>query len=109
MPRGRPAESKIRDNIAEILYLKGRSHGYEIYRIYIAVFPKVTLRSIYYQLRRGADIGIFKVEDVVNEQGDFSWGESAKKTYYSLGAEAKPRANNRVKEYIDSLKLSEES
>ena len=60
--RGRPVSSNIRDNVAEILYFMGKGYGYDIYKVYVNVFPKVTLRSIYYHLRKGTDLGIFEIE-----------------------------------------------
>jgi len=48
--RGRPVKSEIRQNIVEILFYLKRAYGYDIYKVYIKIFPKVTLRSIYYHL-----------------------------------------------------------
>ena len=101
MPRGRPVRSTIRQNIIEILYFLGKAYGYDIYKVYKAVFPKVTLRSIYYHLRKGVSLGEFKIEKIEQEKGDYSWGETAEKIYYSLGDNAKPTGNEKVKEYID--------
>lgn len=109
MGRGRPVFSQIRENIAEILFFKDRCHGYEIYSTYIAIYPKVSQRSIYYQLKRGEALGMFRVERVVEEEGRFSWGTTAKKRYYTLGRYAKPVGDERVRRYIDSLKLSEKA
>jgi len=53
MPKGRPVKSEIRQNIVEILYFMKQGYGYEIYKVYVAIFPKVTMRSIYYHLRKG--------------------------------------------------------
>ena len=46
MKKGRPVRSEIRQNIVEILHFIKKAYGYEIYKIYVAIFPKVTLRSI---------------------------------------------------------------
>ena len=104
MPRGRPVKSQIRQNIVEIIYFAGKAYGYNIYKTYKAVYPKVTLRSIYYHLRKGVQLGEFKVEKVEKEKGNYSWGGEAEKVYYSLGPNAKPTADQKVKEHLDRRK-----
>ena len=104
MPRGRPVKSEIRQNIIEILYFMKEGYGYEIYKAYITIFPKVTMRSIYYHLKKGTSIGEFKVSKVEREKGEYSWGGEAEKTYYSLGEKAKPIGNTKVKEYFENWK-----
>ncbi|MBN1502138.1 hypothetical protein JW930_01220 [Candidatus Woesearchaeota archaeon] len=99
--RGRPIGSSIRQNIVEILHFLKKGYGYEIYKIYIEIFPKITLRSVYYHLRKGADVGEFKVHKIEKEKGDYSWGEIAEKVYYSLGNAAVPQINPSVKKYFD--------
>jgi len=98
--RGRPVYSKIRQNIVEILYVLGKAYGYEIYKSYIRIFPKVTMRSIYYHLNKGVVLREFKVDEIKLEKGDYSWGEAARKIYYALGPNAKPMAENRVREIL---------
>ncbi|MBU0756763.1 MAG: hypothetical protein KKF44_01745 [Nanoarchaeota archaeon] len=100
--RGRPPNSRIRDNIIEILHFIKKGYGYDIFKIYRQVFPKVTLRSIYYHLNKGVELGLFVFEKVKNEKGDYSWGETAEKIYYSLGHNAKPIGIKKIKEYLDS-------
>ena len=68
MTKGRPLKSEIRKNIVEILNIKKSLYGYEIYKIYTAIFPKVTLRSIYYNLSKGVQTGELKVEKVIKMQ-----------------------------------------
>jgi len=102
--RGRKVGSPIRQSIAEILYFIGKGYGYDIYKIYLEVFPKVTLRSIYYHLKKGEALGEFEVENVKKERGNYSWGEMAEKVYYKLGKEAKVKINMRVKKYLESRK-----
>ena len=102
MRTGRPTKSEIRQNVVEILYFIKNAYGYEIYKIYTAIFPKITLRSVYYHLRKGVDIGEFQVNKIEKEKGDYSWGSEAEKIYYSLGPNAKPTANDRVREYVES-------
>ena len=102
--KGRPVKSEIRQNIVEILHFVHKAYGYEIYKVYVAIFPKVTLRSIYYHLKKGISLGEFTINKVEKEKGDYSWGGEAEKIYYSLGNQAKPTGNDRVKEYVDSKK-----
>lgn len=104
MKRGRPLNSPIRENIAEILSNLGSAHGYEIYKYYSQIFPKATQRSIYYQLRRGVALEEFKVSRVKIEEGTFSWGTQAEKTYFSLGIKATPKGLLRAKQIIDKIK-----
>ena len=104
MGRGRPIGSDIRQNIIEILYFLKQGYGYDIYRIYKEVFPAVTLRSIYYHLRKGVQLEEFKIEKVKQEKGDYSWGESAEKIYYSLGKNAKPAGVERVRKAVEKVK-----
>ena len=98
--RGRPTFSQIRQNIVEILYFLDKGYGYDIYKTYRALFPKVTLRSIYYHLKKGTRIGEFKVNKVKLEKGDFSWGDQVEKIYYTLGPNAKPTCLKNVKEFL---------
>jgi len=101
MPRGRPIKSEIRQNIVEILFFMKKGYGYEIYKAYVALFPKVTMRSIYYHLKKGVDLNEFKVEKIEKEKGDYSWGGEAEKIYYALDDKAKPVGNDKVKEYFE--------
>lgn len=101
MARGRPLKSEIRQNIVEILFFMKEGYGYEIYKAYINVFPKVTMRSIYYHLNKGVDTKEFKVSKVKAEKGDYSWGSQAEKVYYSLGENAEPRRDERVRKYFE--------
>lgn len=98
--RGRPVSSVIRQNITEILFFLGKGYGYDIYKTYTAIFPKVTLRSIYYHLRKGIDLGEFEVEKIEKEKGNYSWGEIAEKIYYKLGKNAAPKGDRRVKDFF---------
>ncbi|MCH8329474.1 MAG: hypothetical protein IIB81_03715 [Nanoarchaeota archaeon] len=104
MPKGRPVKSEIRQNIVEILYFMKEGYGYEIYKSYIVIFPKVTMRSIYYHLKKGVDLNEFKVSKIEKEKGNYSWGGEAEKIYYSLGEAAKPTVNEKAKEYFEKKK-----
>lgn len=107
MPRGRPIKSEIRQNMVEILYFLKKAYGYEIHKVYNDIFPKATLRSMYYNLRKGVELGEFKVEKIASEKGDYSWGAEAEKIYYVLGPKAKPKADLKVKKYLDKKKASQ--
>ena len=98
--RGRPSYSVIRQNIIDILQYIHRGYGYDIYKIYKAVFPKVTLRSIYYHLNKGVELGELKIQKKEQEKGQYSWGETAEKIYYSLGKNASPKKNPLIEEYL---------
>ena len=103
MNRGRPNASQIRQNIVEILHFLGKGYGYDIYKVYISLFPKVTLRSIYYHLKKGEQLKEFQVNQIKQEQGDFSWGSSVEKIYYTLDQNAKPAVVKRVGEFVEKL------
>ncbi len=104
MGKGRPVQSEIRQNIIDILYFAGKLHGYGIYKHYLKLFPRCAQKSVYYHLNKGAALGEFKVEEIKQEKGDYSWGDSAKKIYYKLGKKAKPRINKKIKEYFSKKK-----
>ena len=106
MKKGRPVKSEIRQNIVEILFFMKEGYGYGIYKAYVAIFPKVTMRSIYYHLKKGISLNEFKVSRIEKEKGDYSWGGEAEKIYYSLGSNAKPLGNEKAKEYFDKKKIS---
>ncbi|MBS3132899.1 hypothetical protein J4470_02075 [Candidatus Woesearchaeota archaeon] len=101
MPRGRPAGSKVRQNVVEILHYAKELHGYNIYAIYKGIFPKVTMRAIYYHLKKGVSTGEFKVAGVRKEKGDYSWGGEVERIYYTLGPNARASGNPAVKEHLD--------
>ncbi len=100
--KGRPVKSAIRTNIIEILYFGKKMYGYDVYKAYVSVFPRVTMRSIYYNLRKGIDTGEFEIESIKMEKGDYSWGGQAEKTYYKLSANARPLGEKRIKDFFDS-------
>ena len=104
MGRGRPIGSGIRQNMIEILYFLGEGSGYDIFKVYREIYPKITLRSIYYHLKKGLILEEFKVKEIKKVSGNFSWGNSVEKKYYELGKNAKPSADVRVKEFLDKKK-----
>lgn len=102
--KGRPVKSQIRENILEILQVGGPLHGYEIFNIYCEIFGKVHIRSIYYHLKKGTTIGEMKVDKIVQEIGEYSWGNKAEKTYYTVGEYVKSTVNPNVKKYFEAKK-----
>lgn len=109
MPRGRPTRSVIRQNMVELLYFLHKAHGYELYKWYIKLFPKCTIRVIYYHLKKGTVLKEFKVEKVAMERGNYSWGQMAEKTYYALGENAQPKGDMHLKEMMDKLQGNSKS
>lgn len=99
--KGRPVRSAIRTNIVEILHHGKKMYGYDVYKAYVNIFPRVTMRSVYYNLRKGLDTGEFEIESIKMEKGDYSWGGQAEKTYYKLGPNARAMGNQRVKSFFD--------
>jgi hypothetical protein len=99
--RGRPIGSSIRQNIVEILYFRKKAYGYDLYKDYCELFPKATLRVIYYHLQKGVALKEFELEEVRMEKGDYSWGGEAEKKYYKLGPNANPRIDKKVKAYFE--------
>ena len=99
--RGRPIGSNIRQNLVEILYYKKKAYGYDLYKDYCELFPEVTLRVIYYHLKKGIILREFKLEEVKMEKGSYSWGGEAEKKYYKLGENASPKADKKVKLFFE--------
>ena len=97
--KGMPVQSEIRQNVVEILSVVGKGYGYGIYKIYKDVFPKVTMRVIYYHLQKGIQTQEFSIDNIQKEKGDYSWGGEAEKIYYKLGPKAKPKGDPRVREW----------
>ena len=106
MPKGRPPQSSIRQNVVEIIFYLQQGYGYQICKIYNEIFPKATRRVIYYHLKKGCDLGEFKVHKVESEKGNYSWGPTAQKTYYGLGKKAQPQGLGQVKAYLEKVTTS---
>ncbi|PIO05334.1 hypothetical protein COT47_05285 [Candidatus Woesearchaeota archaeon CG08_land_8_20_14_0_20_43_7] len=98
--RGRPHGSNIRQNMINLLFYMQAAHGYELYKVYSSIFPRVSQRVIYYHLKRGVQLDEFQVEKIQSESGNFSWGNQAEKIYYSLGPSANPRENERIEHFL---------
>jgi hypothetical protein len=104
MKRGRPAKSQIRQNVVEILHYLGEGYGYQLAKLYNEIFPEVTMRSIYYHLRKGTETKEILLHKIKREEGEFSWGPTVEKIYYTLGEKANPKGDIRVKDYITPKK-----
>lgn len=98
MPR--KPKSIIRENIKKILSVVEEINGYDLYKIYIEVYPKVTMRSIYYNLTKGQELNEFKIKRVIEEEGDFSWGSTSRKVFYKINTVDVPMILNREKSQI---------
>ncbi|HDP73973.1 MAG TPA: hypothetical protein ENN46_03410 [Candidatus Woesearchaeota archaeon] len=103
---GRKPYSEIRENIIRILFVIGKGDGYLISKIYERVFPHVTMRSVYYHLNKGLELGTFNVEEVAEEQGSFSWGSVARKVYYSLSPARVVQLDPALREKIQKAHLA---
>ena len=95
--RGRPANSAIRDNITELLYLLGPSYGYDLYKQYRKACGQVSLRSIYYHLKKGQELGLFKPMSIEKKKGNFSWGSVVERRLFGLTKKAKPKGDTKIK------------
>ena len=82
--KGRPVGSKLRDNITLILVQKGPMYGYEIFKEHKKRFGLTNICSIYYNLKKGVEIGLFKCKKVKDKEGNYSWGNSATVSIYSI-------------------------
>ncbi len=81
--RGRPVGSRIRDEILVILLKKGPLCGYEVYKEYVKRNGPVNIRSIYYNLKKGVELGLLECKENI-KKGSFSWGDTAKIKIYSI-------------------------
>jgi len=97
--QGRPIGSKVRQNMIEILYFYRQMHGYEVYKIYTDLFPPVTMRLIYYHLKKGLETGEFKIQKISHKEGNYSWGSGTENIIYELGQDARPVIDPRIKLY----------
>ncbi|MBI4143644.1 hypothetical protein HY486_00155 [Candidatus Woesearchaeota archaeon] len=85
MVAGRPIGSIVRERIAAILSELGKAYGYKVHKEYIKRFHGTTRENVYYHLKKGVMLGIFKEVEIKTEKGHYSWGESVEKKYYALG------------------------
>lgn len=108
MPSGRPPKSIIRDRMSEILAALGTSYGYEIYKVYTAAFSKISLRSMYYHLKKGVELGEFALVGVREEKGDYTWGDATTRCYYVLGKNEKGGLSEELIHVIEELGLKKQ-
>ncbi len=102
---GRKPNSEIRKNLVELLFFLKESYGYDLYKKYLAVFnKKVSIRSIYYHLNKGVELGIFQIREIQQVRGEYSWGEKVQRIIFSLGKEANPKGSREVYSKICELK-----
>ena len=104
MPRGRPVKSAVRQHMVDILYFLKRGSGYDLHKIYKDLFPKVSLRLMYYHLKKGVSLGEFVLDKVEKVSGNYSWGPTTQKIMYKVGPKAKPSMDKRIKQYLDKRK-----
>ena len=98
--RGRAVGSAIRDNLIEILFHVRQAHAYALYQKYKKAFGPVNIRSVYYNLTKGKELGLFEVKEVQRVEGDFSWGSSAERIVYGLTDKAQPKGDPKIKEAL---------
>ena len=91
--RGRKPNSEIRSNIVELLHFFGEGYGYDLYKKYVKAYGKVSMRSVYYHLRKGVELGTFRVKTIESVAGNYSWGPKAQRVVFSLGAQAEPKGS----------------
>ncbi len=104
MPRGRPLKSAVRQHLSELLFVMGKLTAYTAYKHYIKLFAKTSQRNVYYQLTKGSDMELF-VREEVEEKGDYSWGTSVRKVYYSLKSlDTVTAVDKRIVDYFEEEK-----
>ena len=101
MVGGRKPKSQIRQNVVELLFFLKKGYGYGIFQAYSKIFPRVTMRSIYYHLKKGTQLEEFRINSIKSEKGQYTWGDSAEKVYYELGPQAKPKIDKRVQRFFE--------
>ncbi|MBN1175130.1 hypothetical protein JXA48_00655 [Candidatus Woesearchaeota archaeon] len=104
--RGRPSKSVVREHLKEVLFLGGRMTAYTAHKHYIKLFAATTQRNIYYQLEKGLEKGEF-ISEEITEEGEYSWGTSARKKYYDLAKNIKPNFSKESYDYFQTIKINE--
>jgi len=100
--RGRVVGSVIRDNLVELLHHVSKAHAYALYKQYKKAYGPVSIRSIYYNLSKGKDIGVFEIKEIQKVEGDFSWGPSAQRIIFGLGKSAQPKGDPKLKDALST-------
>jgi hypothetical protein len=102
---GRKPKSQIRDEIVDLLYFLKEAYGYDLYKKYCKVYDKkVSMRSIYYHLNKGVELGIFNLKEIRDVKGDFSWGSGAKQIIFQLGTSAQPKGGKEIFDKLNQIK-----
>jgi|APSaa5957512622_1039677.scaffolds.fasta_scaffold169374_2 hypothetical protein len=102
---GRKPKSDIRDEMVELLYFMKEAYGYELYKKYCKVYDKkISMRSVYYHLNKGVELGIFNLKEIRDVKGDFSWGSGVKQVIFQLSSNAQPKISKDVMNKINALK-----
>ena len=104
MKRGRPVGSIVRQTIVNILFQLRKAHGYHIYKVYKELDSKISIRLVYYHLKKGVETEEFKLSKITKEEGDYSWGSQAEKHYYELGLNATVRNDTKIKNLLETRK-----
>jgi len=101
---GRKPKSDIRDEMVELLFFLREAYGYELYKKYCQVYDKkVSMRSIYYHLNKGVELGVFNLKEIREVKGEFSWGTGVKQVIFQLGEAATPQGNKNIHEKLKQL------
>lgn len=82
--QGRPIGSNVRTHIIHLLSKEGPMHGYELYQKYITHYPQVSMRLIYYHLKKGVSTGELKIHKIEKKKGEFSWGNEVQHITYAV-------------------------
>ncbi|MBT3940930.1 hypothetical protein HOD83_02380 [Candidatus Woesearchaeota archaeon] len=94
---GRKAKSQIRDEMVDLLFFLKEAYGYDLYKKYCKVYDKkISMRSIYYHLNKGVELGVFNLKEIRDVKGDFSWGSGVKQVIFQLGVNAQPSGNKEI-------------
>ena len=103
--RGRLPGSAIRDNMVEILAVIGQIHGYDLYKHFRKVYGNASLRSIYYHLKKGTELGVFESKGIERIEGNFSWGSGVeRKVFAASGVTSVLRGS--FKEIVTNLDMN---
>jgi len=83
--RGRPVGSLIRQRILKIIKESTiPMYGYQIFSKYKKQYPKVSMRLVYYHIKKSLSLGEIKVVKIKKEKGKYSWGGEVERVYYSI-------------------------
>ncbi len=100
---GRKPSSQIRNNIIELLFFLKSAYGYDLHKKYKKVFGPVSMRSVYYHLNKGVELGVFNIKEIQEVQGDYSWGTGVRRIVFGLGKNAKPLGLQQVYDRLKQL------